>query len=84
MLSKGPAIFLTRLGVVQVSPVSGKRLSGRYIEIPLWGRFEGLSQPVASYRDDSTRSRPITEVKHRRAGIVLGWGTAWELPVGHF
>ena len=39
---------------------------------------------VASYRDDNTRSRPITEVKHRRAGIVLGWGTAWELPVGHF
>ena len=29
-----------------------------------------------------TRSRPITEVKHPRAGIVLGWGTAWELPVG--
>ena len=39
---------------------------------------------MASYRDENTRSRPITEVKHRRAGIVLGWGTAWELPVGHF
>ena len=33
------------------------------------------------YHDENTRSRPITEVKHRRAGIVLGWGTAWELPV---
>ena len=30
---------------------------------------------------EHTRSRLITEVKHRRAWIVLGWGTAWELPV---
>ena len=33
------------------------------------------------FHDEHTRSRLITEVKHRRAGIVLGWGTAWELPV---
>ena len=33
------------------------------------------------YYNENTRSRPITEVKHRQAGIVLGWGTAWELPV---
>ena len=33
------------------------------------------------YHDEHSRSRPITAVKHRRAGIVLGWGTAWELPV---
>ena len=30
------------------------------------------------YHDEYTRSRLITEVKHRRASIVLGWGTAWE------
>ena len=36
------------------------------------------------YHDENTRSRPISEVKHRRAGIVLGWGTAWELPVTCF
>ena len=30
------------------------------------------------YHDEYTRSRLITEVKHRRARIVLGWGTAWE------
>ena len=30
------------------------------------------------YHDEHTRSRLITEVKHRRARIVLGWGTAWE------
>lgn len=26
-------------------------------------------------------SRPINEVKHREAGAVLGWVTAWEPPV---
>ena len=30
------------------------------------------------YHDEHTCSRPITAVKHRRARIVLGWGTAWE------
>ena len=39
------------------------------------------SKCLRPYHDENTRSRPITEVKHRRAGIVLGWGTAWELPV---
>ena len=33
------------------------------------------------YHDEYTRSRLITEVKHRRARIVLGWVTAWELLV---
>ena len=28
------------------------------------------------YRDESTGSRLITEVKHRRARIVLGWVTS--------
>ena len=31
-----------------------------------------------SYHGESTSSRPITEVKHRRAWLVLGWVTAWE------
>ena len=30
------------------------------------------------YHDEHTCSRLITEVKHRRARRVLGWGTAWE------
>ena len=30
------------------------------------------------YHVEHTRSRLITEVKQRRARIVLGWGTAWE------
>ena len=30
------------------------------------------------YHVEYTGSRPITEVKQRRARIVLGWVTAWE------
>ena len=30
------------------------------------------------YHAESTGSRPITEVKQRRASSVLGWVTAWE------
>ena len=33
------------------------------------------------YHVESTGSRPITEVKQRRARLVLGWVTAWEHPV---
>ena len=30
------------------------------------------------YHGERTGSRPITEVKQRRASSVLGWVTAWE------
>ncbi|ESO87939.1 hypothetical protein LOTGIDRAFT_145942, partial [Lottia gigantea] len=30
------------------------------------------------YHVENTSSRPITEVKQRRARLVLGWVTAWE------
>ena len=30
------------------------------------------------YCDEHTRSHPNSEVKHRKARSVLGWGTAWE------
>lgn len=33
------------------------------------------------YRAGSTGSHPNTEVKQRRVGLVLGWETAWELPM---
>ena len=45
---------------------------------------KAYSVVAGPYHDENTRSRPISEVKHRRAGIVLGWGTAWELPVAWF
>ena len=33
------------------------------------------------YHVEHTSSRPITEVKQRRARLVLGWVTAWEYRV---
>ena len=33
------------------------------------------------YHIENTSSRPITEVKQRRARLVLGWVTAWEYRV---
>ena len=44
----------------------------------------GQKQPsfrLRPYHAESTGSRPITEVKQRRARLVLGWVTAWEYRV---
>ena len=43
--------------------------------------YEGYISCVSRqrpYHVESTGSRPITEVKQRRARLVLGWVTAWE------
>ena len=40
-----------------------------------------LSRRLRPYHVESTGSRPITEVKQRRARLVLGWVTAWEYRV---
>ena len=40
-----------------------------------------LSCRLRPYHVESTGSRPITEVKQRRARLVLGWVTAWEYRV---
>ena len=48
-----------------------------------FGLNEKISAPFSSlrpYHRESTGSRPITEVKPCRAGLVLGWVTAWEYP----
>ena len=42
---------------------------------------ELLNQCLRPYHVENTGSRPITEVKPGRAGLVLGWVTAWEYPV---
>ena len=39
------------------------------------------SYRLRPYHVESTGSRPITEVKQRRARLVLGWVTAWEYRV---
>ena len=43
-------------------------------------RFAYISR-LRPYHVESTGSRPITEVKQRRARLVLGWVTAWEYRV---
>ena len=46
-------------------------------EVHIWC-FDLTVSRQRSYHGESTSSRPITEVKHRRAWLVLGWVTAWE------
>jgi hypothetical protein len=40
--------------------------------------FQCLPFRQRPYCDEYTRSHPNSEVKHRKARSVLGWGTAWE------
>ena len=42
-----------------------------------WGFFTYISRQ-RPYHVEYTSSRSITEVKQRRARLVLGWETAWE------
>ena len=49
--------------------------NSKFEQLHRWISFVHRLRP---YHDEHTRSRLITEVKHRRARIVLGWGTAWE------
>ena len=43
--------------------------------------FELYFSRLGPYHVENTGSRPITEVKQRRARLVLGWVTAWEYRV---
>ena len=47
------------------------------IRIEIFSPFSRLRP----YHRENTGSRLITEVKPCRAGLVLGWVTAWEYPV---
>ena len=44
-------------------------------------RYLRSVQCLRPYHVEHTGSRPITEVKQRRARLVLGWVTAWESQV---
>ena len=44
-------------------------------------RILEVSLCLRPYHVENTGSRPITEVKQRRARLVLGWVTAWEYRV---
>ena len=42
---------------------------------------DSATECLRPYHVENTGSRPITEVKQRRARLVLGWVTAWEYRV---
>ena len=63
------AIGVGRL-LVDVGAVVGVRLDARML-----GNNACRRRP---YRVECTGSLPTSEVKRRRARLVLGWGTAWE------
>ena len=46
-----------------------------------WKPDRSIFRRLRPYHAECTGSRPITEVKQRRAGSVLGWVTALEHPV---
>ena len=57
-----------------------------FIRLPSITRLEYLRESYSNerlrpYHVENTGSRPITEVKQRRARLVLGWVTAWEYRV---
>ena len=47
----------------------------------LFSRYLRRNECLRPYHVENTGSRPITEVKQRRAWLVLGWVTAWEYQV---
>ena len=63
-----------RFDEVETLPIWPSEPSRRKVQIP--NQF--ITGCLRPYHDEHTRSRLITEVKHRRARILLGWGTAWE------
>ncbi len=47
-----------------------------HVQYKAW--FVSTANGLRPYHAESTGSRPITEVKSRRAWLVLGWATALE------
>ena len=80
MLNETVIFIATHLTMHYYSSAMGYYLCSLFVGSLL--RLQNLKNYLAlrlrPYHDEHTRSRLITEVKHRRARIVLGWGTAWE------
>ena len=56
-------------------------LAAEILGVEEWHPCAKESECLRPYHVENTRSRPITEVKQRRARLVLGWETAWEYRV---
>jgi hypothetical protein len=58
-----------------------KKPTGMYLLHPLYWTANPWSHHIRPYYPDSTVSRPICEVKQGQVGLVLAWGTSWEVPM---
>ena len=61
--------------------ISKSEYTGRLCDRFYKERFLALQPRLRPYHVEYTPSRPIWEVKQRRARLVLGWVTAWEYRV---
>ena len=67
---------------IDIITVNGLNMKERYNLIAFM-LFVPNIHCVRPHHVESTGSRPITEVKQRRAWSVLGWVTAWEYQVSY-
>ena len=58
-----------------------KKPTGMDLLHPLYWTASPWFHYIRPYYPDSTVSRPICEVKQGQVGLVLAWGTSWEVPM---
>ena len=58
-----------------------KKPTGMDLLHPLYWTANPWFHYIRPYYPDSTVSRPICEVKQGQVGLVLAWGTSWEVPM---
>ena len=71
-----------RYGTVRYGTVrTGQSHSYKVSLVSVYNALKYCHPCLRPYHVENTGSRPITEVKQRRARLVLGWVTAWEYRV---
>jgi hypothetical protein len=73
--------ILKRIKANKPITIEDTLLCKRAIMEAIKAQIKMFDQCLGSYHVECTGSRPITEVKQRRARLVLGWVTAWEYRV---
>ena len=68
-----------RVGLPGGLPVAHPKIDDIHIEA-CWSILFSIVSRRRPYRVECTGSLPTSEVKRRRARLVLGWGTVWEHP----
>lgn len=75
-----PLAMLPRRWTASTAQTRGNSQMPR-LQVPTKVQILAHFSRLRPYHRENTGSRPITEVKPCRAGLVLGWVTAWEYPV---